>query len=678
MELNDKLKAEVKMHLAKIEILDKAGEQLKAEKEDVENNLSQLRLRSKFQISTLQKELNTLKLKIPGESKSILDVDGFVELEKQHEETVLQLENQRQELEKEKKDTIKLNELHHAQITKLQNERNEAQLFAGMKDGIINSTEEIPLIDLKITSKESGDNIVNLKPSNELNSQTKLPGTMIPTSTQSINSQTEFIDSQCESPTYLNALEEELLVNTANKSLKKRDTSNEKRILDLKIMLQVDYEHQLEQAKVLHTQQVQNLIIEHESQMKISKEKIKFLEGEMESLRVQLALLRSVSDKLSPDIANLPANERDHSILDSKKLYSVNESTEGDQINILASFLKKSNSLELNNGPTSSSEGALADKNNTESNIKSSNHSRTSSSQEPQLKEMLELERQRYNGLAKSFQALQDSYSTDSTKKSEKSLVTEEQLKDYKLQIASRQAEITSLQKVLAKKTEECEKIVKDRDEKLKKLKGLLLAANKNITDNKKLISDTQAEVSQLKETNEKLIQQENASRDHVEHLKRDAEEISSRYKGVDESQASRVEELSKQLQIAQAQLYEAQVEFQNYRSRAHAVLQQNGSSAFEKRIETLEETIMKLEREATIKDDEYTACQKRISYLQKDLTSSIDQITKLEANLIMLEDADLKLKLLQGQLNIAHEHLESEVSVHQQGTLYLDTRPCK
>lgn len=247
----------------------------------------------------------------------------------------------------------------------------------------------------------------------------------------------------------------------------------------------------------------------------------------------------------------------------------------------------------------------------------------------------------------------------------------EEQTKDFKIQIASRQAEIHSLQKKLSAKTDELQKGFKERDDKLKKLKGLLLAANKHITDTKKILGEKESEISKLAERNENLISLEVSYKEKIAEMESNAEKLNSFISTLEQDNSLQNEDLKKRIGALEGQLNDAQVEFQNYRARAQLVLQQNGSAGYEKRIEALESTISKLERENVSKSSEIQDAKAKIDKLEQEMIDSGEINNSLHSELIKLRNESEKITLLDLELNKANENLRLESEAHKSGMIF-------
>jgi chromosome segregation ATPase len=220
----------------------------------------------------------------------------------------------------------------------------------------------------------------------------------------------------------------------------------------------------------------------------------------------------------------------------------------------------------------------------------------------------------------------------------------------------------------LAAKIDESEKGFKERDERLKKQKNILLAANKNMTATKKLIGDKESEVARLLEQNEILSANATSVEEKNRHLETTAEELNDIIRVAEQSNFSHIDDYKKQVISLELQMAESKTEFQNYRARAQLVLQQNGSSGFEKRIEILESTIARLEKEIMMKSNEIHVANNRIKQIVIELGVSSDQVDILNGQMTVYKDRDVMLFKVETELNELYQKMRIVNEVHKNG----------
>eukprot|EP00842_Homolaphlyctis_polyrhiza_P004605 jgi/Hompol1/5145/HPOL_000850-RA len=258
--------------------------------------------------------------------------------------------------------------------------------------------------------------------------------------------------------------------------------------------------------------------------------------------------------------------------------------------------------------------------------------------------------------------------SSDISAIEQRNFTLEEQIKDFRIQIAHRQRELALTQEQLETKTSECDRITKEHEDRIRKMKGLLLAANKNITETKKLIALRETEVEELKARLEANIVSEVELRSKNDHLQKTVEQMGCEIQDSKDSHHIIVDDLQKQLLIAQAEVSDLRAEFQSYKVRAAAALQKTSSVNTERRIAELEETRQRLEREASEKDDLIVQAQARSKLLEADLNLALEQISVAEKGLKRYERTENDLQALRLEMDSLKRTLEFEKQMHEEG----------
>lgn len=271
-------------------------------------------------------------------------------------------------------------------------------------------------------------------------------------------------------------------------------------------------------------------------------------------------------------------------------------------------------------------------------------HTGSRSKRESELLDIIELERQRYVALCDVLQQMQDNPSVSKAKDS-----TDKEISRLKVQLADRTSEILEIQKNLNSKSDEIDKIVLERDEKFKKFRGLLGAANKSLSASKITIAMNSDELKALSESKEK-------ESELLFELKKSLNESEIIIAGEKTANKLRVNELERKSQILKKELSEITLEFQQYKTRAHLILQQNGSNVgFEKRIIDLEEIIDNLQTDSSGKDVLLEEAHQRFSVLQNDFATLLDRIN-------VADNANEKLRSKEVILNSMKDDLESRI----------------
>ncbi|TPX33855.1 hypothetical protein SmJEL517_g03396 [Synchytrium microbalum] len=195
----------------------------------------------------------------------------------------------------------------------------------------------------------------------------------------------------------------------------------------------------------------------------------------------------------------------------------------------------------------------------------------------------------------------------------DKLFVFQEQVKDGQIQLASKQAEVASITEQLQQKTDELEKTKQDTDDRIKKMKGIMAAANKSISDNRANIGKKEAEIAELK------------------------------------SQL----ELERQLRQTRQEVSDTKSEFSSYKIKAAAALQKNSSTLAESRIRELEDTIAKLERDKMDSAREAETLRGRIKHSESELDEATNQMAVFESQILKLELTAREVVSLKHQLGM-------------------------
>lgn len=101
----------------------------------------------------------------------------------------------------------------------------------------------------------------------------------------------------------------------------------------------------------------------------------------------------------------------------------------------------------------------------------------------------------------------------------ERNFSLEEQLKDFRVQVASRQAELHRTQEELSHTSSELESLKKMHDERIRKMKGILVAANKSVTELKKTLAERDSEIEDIRGRLQSSSLAEQEAQLRAEHL---------------------------------------------------------------------------------------------------------------------------------------------------------------
>ncbi|KAJ1343113.1 hypothetical protein BSLG_002139 [Batrachochytrium salamandrivorans] len=256
--------------------------------------------------------------------------------------------------------------------------------------------------------------------------------------------------------------------------------------------------------------------------------------------------------------------------------------------------------------------------------------------------------------------------SADPSALEKRNFTLEEQLKDFGLQIANRQREISTLQDSLSVRNGEYEKLQKEHEDRIRKMKGLLMAANKSMTESKKLIAHRDTDITDLKTRLESSTTSEQALRERCEALQKTIDRMGSESLDDRDSLQIQIVDLQKQLELARTESSDMRTEFQSYKVRAAAALQMSGTSAAEKRISELEDARSRLTREKRELEEQLVRIQERCHLLEADLASSLEQIALLDDSLQRLKHDETGVQVLQVEIESLTRKVVFERQVHE------------
>jgi len=115
-------------------------------------------------------------------------------------------------------------------------------------------------------------------------------------------------------------------------------------------------------------------------------------------------------------------------------------------------------------------------------------------------------------------------------------------------------------------------------------------------------------------------------------------------------------------------ELTDLKIEFQRYKARANAALQQSSSSQTESRIAELEGCKSRLEKDLIDKKSELEITKTRVASLETDLRNAIDQISLLEGNAKRLDAANMDMLSARDEVALLNKKLEHERENHNEG----------
>ncbi|KAJ3130880.1 hypothetical protein HK101_004903, partial [Irineochytrium annulatum] len=243
----------------------------------------------------------------------------------------------------------------------------------------------------------------------------------------------------------------------------------------------------------------------------------------------------------------------------------------------------------------------------------------------------------------------------------EKETRMEERITDFSIHIANRERQITALTEQLGALQETHSKGMKEGEEKIRKLKGLLGQASKSMQESKRLLMEKDADLEGLRSSVEDLSSGAGESQFLIKEQEQSINELKQRLEDERVLAEDKVAQYEREIKELRAETLSVRTEFQSYKVKAHAALRQSTSSATETRMEELAESNGRLEREKAELESELVSTNHRIRSLESELSSSLEQFASLEAHVKRLESSTREASILKQELEAANRRLEIE-----------------
>ncbi|ORZ16782.1 hypothetical protein BCR41DRAFT_56129 [Lobosporangium transversale] len=151
----------------------------------------------------------------------------------------------------------------------------------------------------------------------------------------------------------------------------------------------------------------------------------------------------------------------------------------------------------------------------------------------------------------------------------------DEALKDLMQQLEAKTKQCEQLQNELGQRTAELSKQKSDHDEKMKKMKAIFAAANKNLNEYRQSIAAKDEEIAELKT---KLENQQSSESQTVEQTQA-IQELEAELKSQSEVAAIKLQQMESKNRQVNTQLEKLKTEYQQYKQRANLLLQQQRES---------------------------------------------------------------------------------------------------
>ncbi|CAG8510248.1 3959_t:CDS:10, partial [Acaulospora colombiana] len=211
------------------------------------------------------------------------------------------------------------------------------------------------------------------------------------------------------------------------------------------------------------------------------------------------------------------------------------------------------------------------------------------------------------------------------------------------------------------------EKAKAEYDEKMKKMRGVFNAANKSLNELRQTVAAKDLEIGELKATVESLKEDDEKMKLSVDQSQKSIEKLTTELHSQTAMYNTQIEQLESKLRQSTQQNIQLKSEFQQYKTRAHALLGQMSSGA--KNLDNgtdVSELIAinkRLESDLSQRIVELKCAQDKILVLEKDLKHSFDTNGKLEKE---LEEAQKSAKVDTEELHATQEHIQSLLEKNQ------------
>ncbi|KAJ3081691.1 hypothetical protein HK102_002194, partial [Quaeritorhiza haematococci] len=205
---------------------------------------------------------------------------------------------------------------------------------------------------------------------------------------------------------------------------------------------------------------------------------------------------------------------------------------------------------------------------------------------------------------------------------------------------------------------------------KIRRLKGILAAANKNVTENRDALAQKELEIAALRkaaeESNEQAQKYLGELQRFKDDLKREKESSQSMAVMIRDERDQQKELHQKFTQAIQA-LETVKSEFQAYKVKAQIALQKQFSDAPPNRTAELEQSKTTLEKQLSNKTAELNAALSRLATLERDFSSACDQLAAQESLLKRHENCAQEIMDLKFEKENLERRLESSRQANEE-----------
>ncbi|KAF9951545.1 hypothetical protein BGZ72_006965 [Mortierella alpina] len=210
----------------------------------------------------------------------------------------------------------------------------------------------------------------------------------------------------------------------------------------------------------------------------------------------------------------------------------------------------------------------------------------------------------------------------------------EEKIKDLTLQLSTQTEKSQELERTLNQRSEDLTKQKSDHDEKMKKMKAIFAAANKNLNEYRQTIAAKDEEIAELRS---RLETQPPAVLDEqVTEQNQAVQDLEAELKSQSEAAAIKFQQMEGKYRQANSQLEKLKEEYQQYKQRASTLLQQQRESVQtddDSKLKELQDQLEVMSKDNRSIANDLQEAEARKSQAESELQLAMDQIASLESS---------------------------------------------
>ncbi|KAF9585703.1 hypothetical protein BGW38_001150 [Lunasporangiospora selenospora] len=203
--------------------------------------------------------------------------------------------------------------------------------------------------------------------------------------------------------------------------------------------------------------------------------------------------------------------------------------------------------------------------------------------------------------------------------------------------LAVKTEESREMEKSLEQRTTELGKQKAEHDEKMKKMKAIFAAANKNLNEYRQSIATKDTEIEELKAKLENQPTAEAPTLGQSEEQAQIIQDLEADLKNQSDLAASKLGQMESKYRQSHAQLEKLRQEYQQYKQRASLLLQQQqeaGETSDDSKIRELQTHLDSIASENRSITKELQETESKRSSVESELQLALDQIARLESTI--------------------------------------------